>query len=239
MGSPRKPLRTPEKPRSGLASSERAARPFKARAACRRPARGFSCTRNGLLRIVSEPSPRLNSTMAAFLLPQYAPSCSWETWMPTADLRLALSRPLRSWRATTSVVVIAGCGIGLSAVAFSVAYGLLGRHLPFRTSHELVNVWRVHVDGEEVVSSASTLRDWASWTDVFVDVAGVRSDQLDLSTGGAPSRVTTSLVTPNFFDVLGVTPILGRVFSSADDVSVNAAVIGEATWRSLFGASPP
>jgi putative ABC transport system permease protein len=62
----------------------------------------------------------------------------------------------------------------------------------------------------------------------------------DLLRRGEPDRVATGVVSPNFFDVLGIRPVLGRTFISTDDDEGADAVLvlGHAYWRTKFGADP-
>ena len=62
----------------------------------------------------------------------------------------------------------------------------------------------------------------------------------DLLRRGEPDRVATGVVSPNFFDVLGIKPVLGRTFVETDDDEGADAVLvlGHAYWRTKFGGDP-
>src|SRR5687768_1264120 len=62
----------------------------------------------------------------------------------------------------------------------------------------------------------------------------------DLLRRGEPDRVATGVVSPNFFDVLGIQPILGRAFIATDDDHGAEAVLvlGHSYWQTKFGADP-
>ena len=62
----------------------------------------------------------------------------------------------------------------------------------------------------------------------------------DLLRRGEPDRVATGVVSPNFFDVLGIKPLIGRTFIGTDDDQGAEAVLvlGHAYWRTKFGGDP-
>ncbi len=91
---------------------------------------------------------------------------------------------------------------------------------------------------------ANTVLAWREIApDVLQDVAGVKlraGFPADLLLSDRAERLRTGYVTPNFFDLLGVRPIEGRLFSSADDTSDggDVVVLSHSLWRAAFNGDP-
>ena len=84
-------------------------------------------------------------------------------------------------------------------------------------------------------------RDFRDRTDVFSGVIGRFPVSLTLGWNGQSERISGNLVTGNYFDVLGVTPAIGRVFSAADDRTPGAhplVVLSHAYWQRRFAGDP-
>src|SRR5438270_12896439 len=138
------------------------------------------------------------------------------TWLETLgqDLRLAI-RSLRKSPGFLAVVVLSlALGIGANSTIFSVIDTLLYRPLPFDHPEQLITIWETRV-GEEGTGRAPIAEslDWKRQNHVFQDIALSSFDEETVLSGaGAPEHITVQDVTPNFFSVLGVRPILGRIF---------------------------
>jgi putative ABC transport system permease protein len=127
-------------------------------------------------------------------------------------------------------------GIGANTAMFSVVNGVLLRPLPFPESDRLVFLT------EDIGISLPDAVDWREASETLSGIAALtyRWD-LDLTGDGRPpDRLNGSTVEAGLFQVLGVEPLLGRVFSSEEDQVGGpwVAVISEAFWRSRFGADP-
>lgn len=159
-----------------------------------------------------------------------------------------ISVALRSHRRTPGVAATAiltlSVGIGLATAVFTVAEALLIRRLPVRDQDRIVVLWgekandRVNyplgIDGaRHMEQSTRALSDVA-----FVMYEGAiptlvrQGDQL--------TRVRGALVSGSFFDVLGVTPALGRSLRREDDVrgAAPVMVLSHDTWQRTFGGDP-
>jgi predicted permease len=160
----------------------------------------------------------------------------------TQDVRYAL-RTLGRDRAFTFVaVLILALGIGANVVVFSVVNTILLRPLPFYQPQNLV--WIAPVPGTEGLSgyaySVDALEDLQRMNRSYVDVTAYNNfttaDNLKLTGHGEPQPVTGIPVAGNFFDVLGVTPELGRVFTADETRSGGSAVLlSHAFWNRQFG----
>jgi putative ABC transport system permease protein len=145
--------------------------------------------------------------------------------------------------AAVAVLTLA-LGIGANAAIFSVVNGVLFAPLPYANGQRLLlinqaaplaNQPNFGVSIKELYDYREQLRSVAA--DGLVEFHQMN---FDLLRRGEPDRVATGVVSHNFFDVLGIRPILGRAFADADDDEGAEAVlvIGYQYWTSRFAADP-
>jgi predicted permease len=144
------------------------------------------------------------------------------------------------------VVLCLGFGIGSSATVYSWMRGMVLRPLPaVRDVERLVTVRFDDARGERgsIFVSAPEYREWRDASRSVRGLAAVDLHafgvQTDGAGGGAAEPVYGMFASANYFAVLGVAPAVGRAFVAADDESPGAAavaVLGDAFWRSRFGA---
>jgi len=158
------------------------------------------------------------------------------------DLRHA-ARLLRKapWFTFASVFVLAA-GIGATTAIFGFVDAVLLRPLPVKDAGQLVMVWESSPRAARNQVSPPTFVDWVEQNHAFATIAataGIPSAwPLVDDTRPVPETVMMQTVTTAFFDVLGVTPVLGRTFRADDEVVGNVKVISERLWRNRFGADP-
>ena len=165
-------------------------------------------------------------------------------WLETLgqDLRLA-TRSLRKSPGFLAVVVLSlALGIGANSTIFSVVDTLLNRPLPYDHPEQLTLIWETqlsHPDQRQSPPIAESL-DWKKQNHVFEDIALTSfNEEGILSATGAPERIVVQDVTPNFFSLLGVTPILGRVsLPSEMQDHDQTVVISYPFWKSHFNRDP-
>src|SRR5262245_46063244 len=137
------------------------------------------------------------------------------------DLRYSLRTLRRDVAFTTFAVLIVGLGIGASATVFSVVNALLLRPLPFRGPERLVWVSNHDVAGlSGQTTQVGALLDLRERNRSFSDLAAYFAfygvgDNL-LTGQGEPERLNGVPVSENFFQVLGVQPQLGRLFTAEE-----------------------
>jgi putative ABC transport system permease protein len=143
-------------------------------------------------------------------------------------------RELRqAWRAlfaqpgfTAAAVITLALGIGATTAIFSVVHGVLLRPLPYREPDRLV--W--------TGGSLPDLEDVSGRTRVFAGLAMTASNVYAADVGGPGAvQLRGDVVTPGFFDVLGVQPALGRTFTREEETS-RVVVIADRLWRQSYGA---
>ena len=136
-----------------------------------------------------------------------------------ADVRYAL-RSLRHAPAFTTVVVITlALGIGANTAIFSVVRGVLLKPLPHREGDRLVYL-RQSADGrgeQNLNFSVPEVRDLRSAVPAFGGIAEYSPWTMIYQSREGAARVNVGLVTGNYFDVMGLSPVLGRVTKPSDD----------------------
>ena len=162
------------------------------------------------------------------------------------DLRYTL-RTLRRDRAFTIIaVLILALGIGANIVVFSVVNTILLRPLPFSNAHELVWISPPpQTCGMSCMTySADAYEEFRAQSRSYQDVTGYfafsTADNLRLTGHGEPVPATGIEVISNFFQVLGVQPALGRLFTP-DEARHGAAPVVLLTyhwWQRQFASDP-
>jgi putative ABC transport system permease protein len=158
-----------------------------------------------------------------------------------SDFRFAV-RALKS--NPTFVVLAAIClalGIGASTMMFTVVNDALLDPLGIVEEEGLVAVGEVHrsAPNQNAMTSPASLRDWQEAIDDSAQFAGLRGNSFIVGASGAERRVDGAVASPNFFDVLGVEPILGRTLHADDALAGTdpVVVISESYWRRQLNAA--
>jgi predicted permease len=142
-----------------------------------------------------------------------------------------------------AAILTLGLGTGAATAVFSLVDGILLRPLPFREPERLVNIFAFNTERglpKEPVSPVSFL-DYRGADRVFEDAAAWWRPENNLSDDvDAPIRVSSVEVSENLFDVLGVTPVLGRAFPRDSTLygSDPEVVISNRLWHDRFAADP-
>jgi len=155
------------------------------------------------------------------------------------DLRYAVRMLRRSPAFTVTAVVTLALGIGANSAIFSVVSGVLLRPLPYPAPERLAMVW---MDNARI----ALREDWHSFPDyldykqqsrTFEDMAVFNTTARTLTGDENPERVFGAHSSANLFDVLGVRPERGRVYSAAEDTAgANTVVIlSHGLWQRRFG----
>src|SRR4051812_8706439 len=136
-----------------------------------------------------------------------------------ADAKYAF-RALRHSPAFTLVVVLTlGLGIGANTAIFSVVRGVLLKALPHRDGDRLVYL-RQSMDGpggDNIAFSVPEVLDFREGAKSFAGIAEYSPWTITYRSGDEARHINVGLVTGNYFDVMGLAPVLGRVTQPADD----------------------
>ena len=157
-----------------------------------------------------------------------------------ADVTSALRQMKASPGFTAVAALTLALGIGANSAIFALADATFLRPLPFTAPHDrLVMVWERYPNGFLSQVSPPDFADWADQNQSFDAMAAFLSNSVALiGPDGNAEQVSTQMVTPRFFDLLGVTAIAGRTFVPSDGVSPSVVVMSEGFWRRRFGADP-
>jgi predicted permease len=142
-------------------------------------------------------------------------------------------------------VVVLALGIGANTAIFSVVNAVLLRPLPYSDPGRIAMVYHVppqkSFPGVKIfaVSPANYL-DWQKQSSVFDAMSIFHSTTMTLTGKDQPEAVQGIVVSSEFFQVLGVTPIQGRAFTAEEDTNGhgNVVVLSYPFWQSHFGADP-
>jgi len=164
-----------------------------------------------------------------------------------SDLRSALRHLRREPAAALLAILTIGLGIGATTFLFSVANGVLLEPLPFPAADRLMRVTETRsgragrVPGTMSNGTFLAGRDNPSTIEIL---AGWMRRTATLEGTGDPTRVQVAIVSPSFFDVLGVRPLVGRAFvdedgpAGASATARDVAIISYGLWRERFGSQP-
>ena len=154
------------------------------------------------------------------------------------DLRFSL-RLLRKSPAFTALAVSAlALGIGATTGVYSVVNSVLLRRLPFPRPDRLVMVWETQPNtGQPNVVQTGNYLEWRERNRVFDHMAALFRFPVNLEAGSEAVQVPGMIVTADFFETLGIRPLLGRTFRREDDVpnAPRVAVLSYGFWQRHFG----
>ena len=157
-------------------------------------------------------------------------------------LTTALKQLRRSPGFVVVVVVTLGLGVGANAIVFSLVSGVLMEPLPYPEADRIVSVSEdsADIDMPAGYTSLPNFRDWRDHNTVFESMALYRGRSTSVGTDGLPEYALSTYVTPEFFDVFGITPLLGRGFTAEETLSgpEPVVVLGHGLWIRGFGSNP-
>ena len=143
---------------------------------------------------------------------------------------------------TVIAILTLALGIGASTAIFSVVNSVLLRPLPFPEPDQLVRVWEANPKRGYVRNVVNPLNflDWHEQNRSFGPMAAVAGGSANFNHGKAPITVPALAVTPEFFSVLGVAPLLGRTFTDDDGIPGHdeRVILTYEFWQEQFGSDP-
>src|SRR5215469_13351177 len=177
----------------------------------------------------------------------------WVWWDRVShDLRFGLRLLVKKPGFTTVAVLTLALGIGANTAIFSLVNAVLLRRLPVRDPQQLVVLGDPTIPNARLggtprpdVFSYPLYREFRDHNSVFTGLYAAASDHhIEVDNGqssAANAKVSGRLVSGNYFQVLGLKPAAGRLFSQEDDTAENAnpvVVLGYTFWRRKFALSP-
>src|SRR3954470_11389189 len=114
-----------------------------------------------------------------------------------------------------AAVVTLALGIGANAAIFSVVNAVLLRPLPYPSPERVMMLWTYNPRQgfDKDVSAYPNFDDWRRQSTSFAEMSAYTSAGFALTQAGEPAQIRGAVVTPGFFETLGVAPLLGRTFA--------------------------
>lgn len=158
------------------------------------------------------------------------------------DVRYGSRQLVKHLVFTILAVVSLALGIGANTAIFSLVNTVLLRPLPVKEPSQLIEVYGSLNNGADFsIQSYLNYKDYRDRNDVFSGLFVYRIVVASLSHSGSNERVWGYLASGNYFDVLGVKPILGRSFLPEEDQTPGShpvVVLSYTCWQKRFAADP-
>jgi len=155
------------------------------------------------------------------------------------DLKIGL-RVLRKDPGPSLFAVLAlTLGIGLTVMMFSLIYGAILRGLPFERADQIVHLERAQLS-RGIESMEVPIHDYTDWRAMqrqsFVEMGAFYSGTINVADRGMPERYAGAFMTPSTFSVLGVRPLMGRLFREEETAAAEPMVvlIGYRVWQDRY-----
>jgi putative ABC transport system permease protein len=162
---------------------------------------------------------------------------------PLQDIRYGARMLGKSPGFAVTAILTMGLGIGVTTAIFSVCDAMLWKPVPLPHLETLVTVLQgvpddlnhwdsaTPADIDDIRRENTTLASLASWEGGLANLG---------ASGGEPERVIQSLVSANFFDVVGVQPARGRAFQPGEDQAGRGheVILSDGLWRRRFARDP-
>jgi predicted permease len=153
------------------------------------------------------------------------------------DLRYGARMLLRNPAVSAVAVVTLALGIGANTATFSIVNAVILRPLPYQNPDRLVSLWtNVPEHGRQPITPGNFV-DWKNQNTVFEDIAAFGSSTMTLTGDGEPVQVMGANTSAGYFAVVGVEPMIGRLFHPEEYApgKNQVVILGNAFWRSHYG----
>jgi predicted permease len=153
------------------------------------------------------------------------------------DIAYALRQLTKALSFTAVADLTLALGIGATTAIFSAVQSVVLRRFPVAHPERITFIMERWQDRDGNVSIGN-LTDWKSMSRSFEAMGAVNFASFNLAEGDAPQRVLGAAVSDGFFDVFGVRPALGRLFTREEDQpgQEQVVVLSDQLWRSQFAA---
>ncbi|HVI82120.1 MAG TPA: ABC transporter permease [Chthoniobacterales bacterium] len=157
-------------------------------------------------------------------------------------LRLAFRQLIKNPMFSAVAIITLGLGIGANTSIFSIVNSVLLRPIPYPDADRIMVLNESSGPGQDYSVALPDYFDWRNDNTVFEHLAATHKESRNLSgiPGREPERISCASVSRNFFNVIGVPPEIGRIFSEDED-KVGAppvVVISDRLWRRAFNRDP-
>ena len=158
------------------------------------------------------------------------------------NFRLALRQLRKNPGFAAVAIVTLALGIGANTAIFSMVNAVLLRPLPYPDAGRIMVLNESAGPGQDFAVALPDYLDWRNDNTVFEHLAATHKESRNLSgiPGRDPERISGAAVTRNFFNVVGLSPEIGRTFSEDEDKAgaPPVVVISDRLWRRAFNADP-
>ncbi len=153
------------------------------------------------------------------------------------DLRYTARTLARSPGFALTVLLVLALGVGANTAAFSITDFVLIRPLPFPEADRLVALWEKVPSYSRMELSPANFVDWKRMSKSFAGMAGYWDRSVNLVGQGDPEHLEGAAATADLFTVLGVHPLMGRLFTSVEDRegASGTLLLSYQLWQALFG----
>jgi predicted permease len=155
-----------------------------------------------------------------------------------SDCRYGLRQLRKNPVATLVMVFTLALAIGAATAIFSVVYGVLLRPLPYINSNRIMAVFEVNSRGTWSRLADPNFDDFRDQNRSFQAIAKYNDNVVSVSGTSQPTRTTVASVSPDFLNVFGIQPILGRDFSASDAKkgAGPTVLVSNGYWRQYLGS---
>lgn len=159
----------------------------------------------------------------------------------SGDLRLAVRGLARARGFSAVAILTLGLGVGAATSVFSVVNGVLLEPLPYPDSDRIVRLYQVDANGRRGGNiSDPNFQDWKDSTRSFKAMAQIAAGPQPAVVNGQPDMIIGAVVSREFFDVIGVHPVMGRAFEPGDQYpgAAPVAIVSDRFWRERLQRRP-
>ena len=156
------------------------------------------------------------------------------------DIRVGLRSLIKRPSFALIAVLTLALGIGASTAIFSVVDGVLLRPLPYPHAEQIVQLREISARGNRIAFAEPNFVDLRARSHTFEGIAQYTGELTTVNGGNEPVRALTYTVSADFFNIIGVTPIVGRTFIPEESRAGGppVAIVSYGFWQRLLGAKP-
>src|SRR2546429_9891994 len=155
-----------------------------------------------------------------------------------SNLRLAFRQLIKNPAFSAVAIITLALGIGANTAIFSIVNAVLLRPLPYPDADRIMVLSESSGPGQDFSVALPDYFDWQHDNTVFEHLAATHKESRNLSgiPGRDPERVSCAAVTRNFFNIIGLPPLIGRTFSEEEDKAWAPPVVGisDRLWERAF-----
>lgn len=155
------------------------------------------------------------------------------------DLRFAFRTFVKNPGFAAITILTLALGIGATTAIFSVVYGVLLRPLPYDHPNQIVRVWETTPSGQRMNFADPNFEDLRDQNHSLQGIAEYTSNLESISGGQQPTRTMVTAASRDFFNVLRVQPMLGRMFAPEEQRfgAPLVALVRYGYWKQYLGGN--